>query len=253
MPKNQVANIGVYDFGASAGPILGTAATASVTLSTVADTNTVTLSDGVLTKVFEFDNNATVTGSNILVAIGAGDTAAAAALAAAIIASGLKMTAVSALGVVTITAITTEFHESLGNAYTTAKSGSPVVVTAFSGGIDGDAAAVVKKFRLKQASGGKLILEFTNDDGVNDLTVSVQVAFTPTGLTPTGANNGWAATTVANNLTAVTNISVPKKTTKSATLLLRRGIDHYVRILGVGRCRAQVQIRGDQILEPLSI
>lgn len=253
MPRSQVANIGVYDFGASVGPLLGTAATASVTLSTVVDGNTVTLSDGILTKVFEFDSNSSVSGSNIAVTIGGSDTTAAAALAVAINASGLKMSATSALGVTTITAITTEFRESLGNAYTTAKVGAPVTVTAFSGGVDGDANAVVKKFRVKGNHGGKLDLKFENADGERDLNVSVQVATSPTGLTPTSANGGWQATTAGNNLAAVTNLSVPRFTTKEATILLRRGVDAYVRILAIGRCRASVQIRGDAILEPLVV
>jgi hypothetical protein len=253
MPRSQTANIGVYDFGASVGPILGTAASASVTLSTVVDTNTVTLSDGTLTKVFEFDSNSSVTGTNIAVTIGADDTSAAAALAVAINASGLKMSATSALGVTTITAITAEFNEAAGNAYTTAKSGSPVTVTAFTGGINGNSASVVLRFRVKHDQGGKLDLKFENAIGENAMTVSVQVATSPTGLTPTSPNGGYAATTAGNNLAAVTNLSVPKRTSKEATILLRRGVDRYVRVLATGSCRGQLQIRGDQILEPVRI
>lgn len=251
MPRSQVANVTTLDFGASAGPALGTAATASATLSTAVDGNTVTLSDGTTTVIFEFDNNVTVTPGNVLVDLGANDTAAAANLAAAIIASALLMTATSALGVVTVTAVTAEYSETLGNAYTIAKVGAPITVVAFSGGIDGDDAARVVQFRVKPNQGGKLDLKFENANGDNDMSVTVQVATTPTGLTPTAANGGWATTSVANNLAAVSAVTVQRRTSKEATILIRRGEDLYVRVLATGRCRGQLQVRGDHILEPV--
>lgn len=49
-----------------------------------ADTNTITISDGAVSKTYEFDNNATITGGNILVTIGASATASVLNLIAAI-------------------------------------------------------------------------------------------------------------------------------------------------------------------------
>lgn len=103
------------------------------------------------------------------------------------------------------------------------------------------ATGTVLTFRTKPDKSGKLILEFTNDDGANDLVVSVEVS---------SDGSSFSATTVANNLAAVTNVAVPKKVTKESTILLRRGIDLYMRVRASGGARGQLQIRGDQILEP---
>ncbi len=58
-----------------------------------ADGNTVTLYDGTLTKVFEFDDNGSVTAPNIQVAIGTTMENSLENLAAAIMASGINLTA----------------------------------------------------------------------------------------------------------------------------------------------------------------
>lgn len=114
------------------------------------------------------------------------------------------------------------------------------------------ATGTVLQFRTKPNMGGKLDLKFENPNGDNAVTVSVQVATTRTGLDPAGTG-GYAATTVANNLAAVTDVVVPRRTSKEATILLRRDIDAYVRVLAKGRARAALQIRGDPILEPMVI
>lgn len=106
------------------------------------------------------------------------------------------------------------------------------------------AIGTVLQFRTKPNTGGKLTLKFENPEGANDGTVSVEVS---------ADNSSWAATTAANNLAAVTSVSVPKKVTKEATILIRRGTDNYVRVRALGGCRMQLQIRGDHLLEPMTI
>lgn len=106
------------------------------------------------------------------------------------------------------------------------------------------ATGTVLQFRTKVDQGGKLDLKFENPEGANALTVAVEVS-------PDGTS--WSATTVANNLAAVTALSVPRKTSKEATILIRRGIDLHVRVRASGSARGLLQIRGDQILEPKTI
>lgn len=255
MPLSQTASTAILDFGAAQGPVVGTAPTGTITLVTVADGNTVTLSDGTTTKTFEFDNNVTVTPGNVLVTLNASDTISAANLRDAINAQvGFKFVATSALGVVTVTGITTEGNETAGNAYTMAKVGAPISLSGatLSGGVNADLRCKAGEFRVKMNRGGKLDLKFENPDGSNDLVVTVQVATNRTGTTPSGTG-GYANTSAANNLTAVATVTVPRRSSKEATILLRRDIDNYVRILGTGNARGQVQIRGAHILEPLKI
>lgn len=99
----------------------------------------------------------------------------------------------------------------------------------------------VLQFRVKGNQGGKVIMAFENPDGENNGTVSVEVSVN---------GSSFSATTAGNNLTAVTNLSVPRKVRKEATVLLRRDIDLYVRVTASGPARMQLQLRGDQILEP---
>lgn len=106
------------------------------------------------------------------------------------------------------------------------------------------AIATVLIFRVKGKTGGKLSLKFENPDGVNDGTVSVEVS--ADGVT-------YAATTAGNNLAAVTSVAVPRRTAKDATILLRRDTDAWMRVRALGACRMQLQIRGDAILEPVTI
>jgi hypothetical protein len=106
------------------------------------------------------------------------------------------------------------------------------------------ATATVLKFRAKPNVGGKLDLKFENSDGANQITVSVEVS---------ADNVTYAATTAGNNLAAVTNLAVPRKVSKEATILLRRGVDLYLRVTASGSARGQLQMRGDPILEPMTI
>ena len=106
------------------------------------------------------------------------------------------------------------------------------------------ATGTVLQFRKKPDASGKLVLKFENADGVNDLTVSVETSEN---------NSSWNATTAGNNLAAVTNVSVPKRTSKETTILLRRGLDLYVRVRASGGAKGELQIRGDAILEPMTI
>lgn len=106
------------------------------------------------------------------------------------------------------------------------------------------AVATVLKFRTKPNASGKLDLKFENTEGANALTVSVEVS---------ADNITYAATTAGNNLAAVTNVSVPRKVSKEATIIIRRGVDLYMRITASGGASGQVQIRGDPILEPMTL
>lgn len=112
----------------------------------------------------------------------------------------------------------------------------------------------VLRFLVKHKQGGKLILTFENPSGgANDITVSVEVA--PPVNDPPGdgqvlAPDTFVATTAANNLAAITDLLVAKNTTREATILLRPGIDVFMRVTAAGASRGILQIRGDDILEP---
>lgn len=104
--------------------------------------------------------------------------------------------------------------------------------------------AVVLSFRTKKDQGGKLELLFTNDDGAATGTVTVQVS---------ANGSSYSDTTAAANLTAVADKAIAPKITMAYTVLLRRGTDLYMRVQAVGGCRMGLQIRGDDILEPITI
>jgi len=110
------------------------------------------------------------------------------------------------------------------------------------------AEAEVLRFRTKPNRSGKLTLLFENPDSANNLTVTVQVA-------PAGADNvtpgSWADTSAANNLAAVATVVVEKRCRREATILLRPGIDVWMRLQALGGGRGVLQIRGDDILEPV--
>lgn len=130
---SQLGSVSIY--GSSADPV---AASGTITLASAVATNTVTIGK----TVFTFTSTPT---SNTATAVdvevdGADDTADAAALAAAINANTLGaatiVSATSALGVVTVTALVPGV---LGNQIALAKSGAPITVsgTYLSGGAGG--------------------------------------------------------------------------------------------------------------------
>jgi len=114
------------------------------------------------------------------------------------------------------------------------------------------ASGEVLRFRTKKSRGGKLILVFENPSGgANDLTVSVQVA-PSIAIVANGVESPdtFVATDAALNLAAVTDLVVAKNTTREVTILIRPGIDTFMRVLASGATRGIMQIRGDDILEP---
>lgn len=117
------------------------AATGTVALSAnPSDADTVTINDGVTTKIFEFDNNASVGGGHVLVTIGADAAATAAALATAI------------AGALTITVVVTDATCALTNTvlgtagnHTITKSGATITVTGMAGGLTAELVAGATK------------------------------------------------------------------------------------------------------------
>ena len=100
-------------------------------------------------------------------------------------------------------------------------------------------AADVLKFAVKESEGGKLELLFENPSDVA-ITVSALVS---------SDNSTYTATTAADNLSVITNVSVPARATRSFPVLLRRGTDKYFKVTASGGGRMQLQVRGDAVLE----
>lgn len=107
----------------------------------------------------------------------------------------------------------------------------------------GAPAALLEVLRFKSAQGGKLHCTFANV-GDTDLTVSVQVS---------ADNASFSATTAANNTAAVTSLVIPPKQTRNVLLTLRHGLDDYVRVLGAGGVRGQLQLRDECRLDIIRI
>lgn len=101
------------------------------------------------------------------------------------------------------------------------------------------ATADVLKFAVKESEGGKLELLFENPSDVV-ITVSALVS---------SDNSTYTATTAAENLSVITNVSVPARATRSFPVLLRRGTDKYFKVTASGGGRMQLQVRGDAVLE----
>lgn len=108
------------------------------------------------------------------------------------------------------------------------------------------AEAEVLRFRTQPNKSGKLTLLFENPESDNSITVTLQVA-------PAGADNvtpgSWADTSAANNLVAVADLVVQPRTQRDAAILIRPGVDAWVRLQASGGGRGILQIRGDDILE----
>jgi len=110
------------------------AATGSVVLTAdPVDTDTVTIGDGATSVTFEYDNNASVTGGNVLVTIAAADTTTTTAnLQAAIAGSALTITAVASTNTCSLT------HNTAGIAgnvtITEVDAGGAITLAGMSGG-----------------------------------------------------------------------------------------------------------------------
>jgi hypothetical protein len=100
-------------------------------------------------------------------------------------------------------------------------------------------AATVLLFEVKRA--GKVQFTFSNpDDSV--LTVTVQTASALTASA--GEFTLFADIAAATHLSLIANIAVPAKTNSAPyDVLLREGLDKYVRVLATGRVRGQLQVR----------
>lgn len=102
----------------------------------------------------------------------------------------------------------------------------------------------VLRFRTRDNRGGKLQLLFENPDGESDGVVTVQVS--PDGTT-------WADTTAAANLEAVADVTVERRCSRQAEILIRPNEDAFMRVQASGGTRMALQIRGDAILEIVDI
>lgn len=99
------------------------------------------------------------------------------------------------------------------------------------------AEAVVLEFRVKENQGGKLDLMFENQSE-NPMTVTVQVSAD--------------GTTYAD--TSVADLEVLAKTRSDAkTILLRQGLDKFVRLQAVGGTRGRLQVRPDSLLDIIRV
>lgn len=256
MPQQQIASIGNFDFGGGAGPVSGVSAVATVTMTDVGnDGETVTITDDLgTTVIFEFESGGGVGAGNTAVTIGGTANDTADNLRTAIGASALNVVAGGSSPAVTVTAITAEGSEALGNTlFSLSEDSTEATGVDFAGGVSLDLETRPLTFRVKDEQGGKLIFNFENPDGVNDLVVSIQVAVDGSAPKTPTETNGFVATTAAANGSAVTNVTVPRRGNKQATISLRRGVDNWVRLIASGGARGVCQIRGNELLEPVQI
>lgn len=116
------------------------------------------------------------------------------------------------------------------------------------------ALGTVLLFKVKDHRGGKLNLRFENPDGRAAVAVTVQVA--PSDAIAAGdaeVPDTFANTSAANNGAAIVGLSVGQRQSREATIFLRSGLDQWLRVQASGGARAALQIRGDAILEPVTI
>ena len=105
----------------------------------------------------------------------------------------------------------------------------------------GAPAASAEVLRFKAGQGGKLHGVLSNL-GDTDLTVSVEVS---------KDNATFAATTAAANTTAVTGLVIPAKQSRDVLINLRQDQDIFVKVLGAGGVRGELQLRDDCHLDVL--
>lgn len=247
MPNLQTAQVSNYDFGAPAAALVAaSAATATVVFAGLpVDGETVEVGTSRGSFIFEFDSNSAVTAGHVAVAIGVDAATTAANFKAVVNAPGQAAMGVTASGGSTTITLTDNVPGALGNQNTISENATNVTATAWTGGVDESVSEAVLKFTVKY--GGKLILTFTtpqlgsngfaqNPVG-NDMTVTAQVS---------ADDLTYNATTNSNNGTAITGVSVPSGQQKEFVLLLRAGIDKFLRIGATGGARGQLQIRAAQ-------
>ena len=92
---------------------------------------------------------------------------------------------------------------------------------------------------LKAKQGGKVSVRIEN---MHDASATVSATVSSDDAT-------YNATTAANNLEAITNVVIPPRTYKDFTVLLRQGIDTWLRFTGSGGTRVNFQVRDNGILD----
>ena len=103
--------------------------------------------------------------------------------------------------------------------------------------------AAVLLFKVRTHEGGLLNMLFEAPDSTRNVVYTVQVS---------PDNSSWADTTAAQNLDAVADEVLLPRGKRQHDVLLRAGVDNYVRVQAVGGDRFQLQIRNEEILELLN-
>ena len=182
-----------------------TAATGTVSLSgQPSDANTVTLSDGTTTKIFEFESSGGVSGGNVSVTIGADAPATTANLLTAIQGQTAFLFTAATLTTTSVK-LTASTPGTAGNAFTLAKSGGNISVSAatFAGGTadgaSGSRLTVGKQLTIAPGRYGSEDVEQTEQGFLVEKNQAVWLRCTSIGSTGTPAGLdvaltvGWAA------------------------------------------------------------
>lgn len=278
MPQLQAGHVATYDFGA---PVEGAKATGQVSMQNNPPQNgdTVTLVDAEgEERTFEFDPQSVDDGvQSDHTEVAFDDTVATAqaidnaisALADAINNSALLIDALADTANNNVDLEQTEPLES-GNTAIQKNVSAPadLTTTDFSGGAGrtterrtpiysepraggGTPAgqrrriplATPVEWRVADGGFGKHFFNVQNEDGVRDLTVTIEVS--EDGLK-------YRRTTSAANLNAVQGVTVQRKTNREFTVLTRPGKDKYVRLFVTGGARGVCQVRPEGNLDPLT-
>lgn len=245
MPNLQTAQVSNYDFGAPAAALVAaSAAHATVVFGGLPnDGELVAIGTSRGAYIFEFDSDSNVTAGHIAVAIGVDAATTAANFKAAV--NAAVALGVTGTGSSTTITVTDNVPGALGNQNTISEGATNVTVTGWTGGADDSASESVLKFTIK--FGGKLHLVFSNpvqgSDGFARTTegpsMTVSVTVSPDDIT-------YSATTSSNNGAAVTGVAIPAAQSKEFVVIMRAGIDKFMRVAATGGTRGQLQIRATQ-------
>lgn len=109
------------------------------------------------------------------------------------------------------------------------------------------ASGQVLKFKVRPNAGGVLDFTFEAPDADADVTVSVQTA-----ETTAGDPGDFAATTSGKHGAAITSEVIKPRTNRTFRIVLRPGVDKWVRVLASGSDRCGVRIGGNEKLEMMT-